>query len=228
MLRPECMRTAQEKRKQLVESTGVAIFDFDGTLIQQESMAMFLCAIAGRRAFASACCVAGVKTAMAISGDRLDVFRAEVLRRVLVGKTLAQAWRATERVFTRLHWIERTTKALIRHKDEGCDILVATGSLSVYVSALLMMKGIPVDGLLATEIGLNGDVLTGEMKTASCTGVEKARRVQEWLFVGGVDGPTWGYGNLPHDSAMLALTDYPTVIPLMISMPFFKTINSLN
>ena len=202
-----------------MESAGVAIFDFDGTLIHQESMAMFLCAIAGKKAFTSACCIAGIKAAMTISGHRLDIFRAEVLRRALVGKTLTQAWRATERVFTRINWIKRTTEALIRHKDEGCHILVATGSLSIYVSGLLMMKGIPVDGLLATEIGLNGDVLTGEMITASCTGVEKARRVREWLFSGRVDGPIWGYGNLPHDSAMLALTDHPTVIPLLIPRP---------
>lgn len=191
-----------------MDTAGVAVFDFDRTLIHQESMAMFLCAIAGKKAFASACCLAGVKTVM--NGRRFDIFRAEVIRRALVGKTLTQAWQAAERVFTRLHWIGRTTEALSRHKDEGCHVLVATGSLSVYVSALLEMKGISVDGLLATEIGVDGDVLTGEMMTASCTGVEKARRVREWLA--GIDGPIWGYGNLPHDGAMLALTDHPTVI----------------
>ncbi len=192
-----------------MDTAGVAVFDFDGTLIHQESLAMFLYAIAGKRTFASSCCIAGLKTS--IKGCKLDIFRAELLRRALVGKTLTQAWQAAERVFTHLHWIGRTTEALIRHKNEGCHVVVATGSLSVYVSALLEMKGLSVDGLLATEIGIDGNVLTGEMMTASCTGVEKARRVREWLA--GSNGPTWGYGNLPHDGAMLALTDHPTVIP---------------
>ncbi|VBB69811.1 HAD-superfamily subfamily IB hydrolase, TIGR01490 [invertebrate metagenome] len=180
---------------------------------------MFLRTITGGLAFTSACCIAGAKTTIAASSGhrRLDVFRSEVLRRALVGKTMAQVRTATEHVFSRLHWISRTTEALIQHRNEGRHILVATGSLSVYVPALLEMKGICIDGLLATEIGVDGDVLTGEMITASCTGVEKARRVREWLA--GIGGPVWGYGNLPHDAAMLALTDYPTVIPILRQRP---------
>ncbi|KAF0137519.1 MAG: HAD-superfamily hydrolase [Rhodospirillaceae bacterium] len=191
---------------------GTAVFDFDQTLIRQESLAMFLQTMAGGR-YVSAYCAAGVKAVMtASSGERLNVFRTEMFRRTLAGKPVAQAQEAARRVFARLDWIGATMEALARHKDRGRCILVATGSLSVYMPALLELKGIRVDGLLATEIGIEGSVFTGEMATASCTGTEKARRVREWL-AGIDDGPVWGYGNLPHDRAMLALTDYPTVVP---------------
>jgi phosphoserine phosphatase len=77
---------------------------------------------------------------------------------------------------------------------------------------ILEMKGIRVDGLLSTEVVVDGDVLTGEMATESCTWAEKARRVKEWLAE--VEGSVWGYGNMPHDGAMLKLTDHPTVVPV--------------
>ena len=41
---------------------------------------------------------------------------------------------------------------------------------------------------------------------------EKARRVAEWLAQNGPFSEVWGYGNRPHDLAMLALTDHPNVI----------------
>lgn len=190
---------------------GAAVFDFDRTLIRQESMALFLRAIAGGR-YVPSCCAAGARAVTAASGRRRDAFRSEVLRWTLAGKTVDQARDAAERLFSRLTWIGKTMDELSRHRDEGRRILVATGSLSVYMPTILEMKGIRVDGLLSTEVVVDGDVLTGEMATESCTWAEKARRVKEWLA--GVEGPVWGYGNMPHDGAMLELTDHPTVVPV--------------
>ena len=193
-----------------MEERGAAVFDFDRTLVRQESLAMFLQALVGRRRYFSVCCVAGLKAAGSASGERRNTFRIELFRRTLAGKTIAQAQEAAGQVFARLDWIGTTIEALVRHRDEGRRILVATGSLSLYVPVLLALKGLAIDGLLATEIGVVEGVFTGEMMTASCTGAEKARRVGEWLA--GIDGPLWGYGNLPHDGAMLALTHHPTVV----------------
>lgn len=190
--------------------TGAAVFDFDRTLIRQESMAMFLRAMVGGRVYVSACCAASTKAVMATPRRRLEVFRAEMLRRTLIGKTVTQAQEAAEGVFTRLDWVSRILEALTKHRDAGRRILIATGSLSIYMPAFLEMGNIRVDSLLATEIGIDGDILTGEMATASCTRMEKARRVKTWLS--SINGSVWGYGNLPHDEATLALTDYPIVV----------------
>lgn len=190
---------------------GTAVFDFDRTLVRQETMAMFLRLIAGRTAYASACCVAGAKASVAPPARRMDVFRAELLRRTLTGRTLAQARDAAEGLYPRLGWITRIVGEFSRHRDAGRKVLVATGSLSVYMPALLARKGVAPDGLLATEMAVDGDTLTGEMASPSCTWSEKARRVKEWLAE--TEGLVWGYGNLPHDGPMLALTDHPTVVP---------------
>ncbi|MEO5366937.1 MAG: HAD-IB family phosphatase [Magnetococcus sp. WYHC-3] len=192
-------------------TVGVAVFDFDSTLIQQESMAMFLRAIAGQTYF-TGCGVAGFKALGVAPGNRRDRFRAELLNWALAGKSLLQAEQAAERIFTKLDWIAPILDALRQHQAQGHLILVATGSLSIYMPTLLALKDLRVNGLLTTEMVVEGDVITGQMATRSCTGPEKARRVKEWL--GEENTPIWGYGNLPYDEAMLKLTDYPTVVPI--------------
>lgn len=192
-------------------SLGVAVFDFDRTLVRQETMAIFLRLIAGHGAWLSACCMAGAKASVAPPRARMGVFRAEMLRRTLADKTANQAQDAAERLYPRLGWIAQTTDALARHQDAGRKILIATGSLSAYMPVILQRQGFHVDGLLSTEMEIDGDVFTGRMATASCTWSEKARRVKEWLT--DIEGPVWGYGNLPHDEAMLKLADHQTVIP---------------
>lgn len=191
---------------------GAAVFDFDRTLVRQETMAMFLRLAVGRSAYLSACCAAGAKASVAAPARRMDVFRSELLRRTLAGKTLGQAWDAAERLCPGLGWISLMESELARHRDAGRRVLVATGSLSIYMPTVLDRKGFRVDGLLSTEMETDGDMLTGEMATPSCTWSEKARRVKAWLV--GVEGPVWGYGNLPHDGAMLELADHPTVVPV--------------
>lgn len=188
------------------------VFDFDGTLIRQESMGLFLVAIAGRRRYLAAVAVAAFRAAMAGGRRRMTVFREELLRRTLAGKSRKDALGAASSMFERLDWVEETRRALFRHRDQGRRILVATGSLSVYVPALLEQAGIPFDVMLSTEMAMEGEVMTGEMATPSCTWEEKARRVQEWLAENGVKGPIWGYGNMPPDEAMLKLVDYPMVV----------------
>ncbi|MBF0108935.1 MAG: HAD-IB family phosphatase [Magnetococcales bacterium] len=189
---------------------GVAVFDFDRTLVRQETLALFLRTIAGRRMWMDVA-AAAAHAAFVPSQRRMEVFRAQLLRCVLAGRTLEQAQDAAEVLFCRLDWISQTCEALISHRQAGRRILVATGSLSIYMPILLNLKGLPVDALLSTEMCLEGNTITGEVATPSCTWEEKARRVRQWLT--DVDGPVWGYGNLPHDGAMLALTDHPTVVP---------------
>ncbi len=192
-------------------ATGVAVFDFDSTLIHQESMAMFLRAIAGQTYF-TGCGVAGFKALQSAPENRRDRFRAELLNWTLAGKSLLQAEKAAERIFTKLDWIAPILDALRQHQAQGHLILVATGSLSIYIPTLLALKDLQINGLLTTEMEVKKGMITGQMATRSCTGPEKARRVKEWL--GGEKTPVWGYGNLPHDSEMLTLADFPTVVPI--------------
>lgn len=195
-----------------MSALGVAVFDFDRTLVQQESMGIFLKAIAGRYAFYAACGVAAVAVAMALPRRNVrNLFRSTLLRRVLAGRTMAEALTAAEKIFHRLTWNTAIEQALYEHQQARRHVVIATGSLSVYMPHVLKLRGIEGVTLLATEMVVLGGVITGEMATPSCTWEEKARRVQPLLRLS--EGESWGYGNLPPDGPMLALTRYPQVVP---------------
>lgn len=197
-----------------IEKKAVAIFDFDETLVRQESLAMFLRILAGDgKSYVSACCSASMRAIMTEPRNRHNLFRKDLIRRIASGKTVTQAVEAAQCVFYKLDWISAVTTKLFLHYELGRRILIATGSLSIYIPVLLSLKGIYINGLLSTEMEVNNGVLTGEITTPFCTWSEKAKRVEKWLSSTEVSPSiVWGYGNLPSDEAMLSLAHYPTVV----------------
>lgn len=189
-----------------VASSGVAIFDFDRTLIHSGSLLPILDALVGRRMLAWSCVVAAA--AAAVSRRRAEVFRAVLLHRTTAGRTVEDLESAAERAFPRLRWRMEMLRAYARHRRDGRVIVVASGGLACCVRRLLELKGVEVDEVLGTDLDVAGGVLSGRIDGLACTGREKARRVKDWL--GGFSGEAWGYGNLPADGPMLALVRHPT------------------
>ena len=62
-------------------------------------------------------CAAGAKASVAGPAARMDVFRADLLRRTLAGKTVGQARDAAERLYPKLGWISRIAAELARHRS---------------------------------------------------------------------------------------------------------------
>ncbi|WP_337997447.1 HAD-IB family phosphatase [Oleispirillum naphthae] len=196
---------------------GVAVFDFDRTLIRQGSLGMLLRALLGTRRYVSACGAAAAAALFAPARQRREIYRNTLLRRTLSGRRIAEVHAAAARIFPRLEWRPDSMDAYARHRAAGRRILVASGGLSCYMPILLRLKGLRIDGLLATEMVVEDGVLTGELAAPACTGEEKARRVEQWLA--GTAGEIWCYGNWPHDAEMLALSHHPTVIPARRHQP---------
>lgn len=195
--------------RKLTVSPGVAIFDFDKTLIHSGSLAPVLAELVGRPRLCVAYARAGLIAAFASSARRADVFRAAVVA-LVAGRTEADLTAAAERAFRGLRWRDEMLAAYLRHREAGHRVTVASGGLSCCVRRLLELKGIAVDGLLATELETIDGVFTGRIAGNACVGAEKARRAQAWLA--GRSAEVWGYGNLPADRAMLALTRFPTAV----------------
>ncbi len=197
--------------------SGIAIFDFDGTLIQGDSLIPFCEFVAGK-AEARRALLASVRDAVMrhardprLGADIRTTVKSLWLRRTLAGATLDRAGEAAERLASWVRWHTPILDALHRHADKGDHVVVATGALALYMPRLI--RDLPVHHLMATEIGVEGGRLTGEIAGGNCVREEKARRVQAYLEERGpFEAGTWGYGNRPSDLPFLALMRHPTVV----------------
>lgn len=187
-----------------------AFFDFDDTLIHGDSLLTFLEAAAGpwtaRRAFALAAAAALRDRALTGGGEHLEfktAVKAKALQWTLAGASLEECAAAAASIADRLRWCDAMLKIVADLRGRGARIVLATGALDVYLSAVLAPLG-PLDGLLCTEMATADGRLTGAMASANCVRREKERRVRAWLAANPMEGLTVGYGNRPSDSPMLA------------------------
>ena len=192
-------------------SRGVALFDLDHTLTRQDSFPMWIAILVGWRRTLRAFAMAG----FAVRPGRSDLrgrAKESILRWSVRGATLAEAQAAGRLLGQRIRWRENVLAALNAHRAAGCAIVIATGAPELYVAPLLRAAGIKADAVIGTDLEVVDGKLTGRLASGNCVRDEKARRVAEWVVANGPFKESWGYGNRPHDLAMLALTDHPTVI----------------
>ena len=195
-------------------STGIAVFDFDDTLIEGDSLPRFLDEVAGivRTRVAMVGAVAGALGAHTIGRpvgvDFAGSVKALLLRKTLAGLPLAAVLEAGRRLKPRLRWLTPQLTALHRHAAAGLRIVVASGALDIYLPVLL--EGLPIHDILATDMEIHAGHLTGRIASGNCVRSIKAQRLQPLLAAS--TGPSWGYGNRPSDLPMLALVDHPTLV----------------
>lgn len=193
----------------------VAIFDFDNTLIHGDSFFPFLGYALGKAptyaAFAAALATFSLLRAQGKPTGSIRTFvKAFLLRTLLKGKKrddLAQAAVKTSQ------WQKINTpvmKALHEHSAQGDSIVIASGGLDLYLPELL--KGVPHDALICTDIGVEGGIVTGDMVNGNCVRLRKAERLQAWLTQHGPFDESFGYGNYPHDIPMLNLVKHRIIV----------------
>lgn len=188
-----------------------AFFDFDQTLVRQDTLPLFLRTLAGEDGFKSAL-KAGVAAALMHPLVWRDAGRAAIFHSVLHSVSLEQA-QDTARILARqLQWKEPVREALRRHAEAGDTVVVATGSLSLYMPIFLQAGECPVDHLLATEMGHHDGVLNGILATPSCTRAGKVKRIDAFLSDHGPFERIVAYGNLPDDRGMLRMAHQGFVI----------------
>jgi HAD superfamily hydrolase (TIGR01490 family) len=196
--------------------TGLAIFDFDGTLIAGDSLYPFVQMVAGRDR-ARAALIRAVEgafrrhaTGRPLGPDIRTTAKLLLLRTTLGGQPLSRAAQAAERLAGWIRWYPPMRDALIGHKRKGDRVLVATGALTLYMPQLL--RGLDVDDIMGTDLAQQDGVLTGDIEGGNCVRAEKARRVRAYIERHGPFEQTWGYGNAPSDLPFLALMDHRTVV----------------
>jgi phosphatidylglycerophosphatase C len=190
----------------------VGFFDFDCTLVLENSLRLFFREIAGRAGVSRHCLSLAALRAMAgRQGMRAGIKR-HLYRELLAGRHEAEVTDAAERLASKLTPNRAVIEALEKLAASGGHIVVATASPRVVVKRCLEVLGVTHHLVLGTELETIDGLLTGGMLGGECLGPVKAVRVQGHLDTRGIYGVTTGFGNLPDDLAMLTLLEQRFVV----------------
>ena len=191
--------------------TGVAAFDFDGTLIHGDSSHIFLTQLLGRRRLGAALAAAAPAMGLGYVRGGRDRAKAALFSRALPGVEAARvdalgrtfgrqlAGRVRADLTARLGW----------HRDRGHRLVLVSASLANYLEPFAAEVGI--DDVIATRLEVDGDGrLTGKLAGANVRGAEKAVRLRALLGPEPVE--LWAYGDSRGDREMLAMADHPQLV----------------
>lgn len=193
----------------------VAVFDFDKTLITRDSFLPFLVFACGYvlvyEAVVEALARYAWRRVRRKPNESLRTFvKSFLLRRLLKGRSpedLVDAVGKTQR-WQKIN--EPVMQTLLDHHKNGDTIVIASGSLDLYLDELL--EDIPHDAVICTNVGIKDGIITGEMTNGNCVRAGKAMRVKEWLETHGPFDESFGYGNIPHDLPMLNVVKHRIII----------------
>lgn len=196
----------------------VAVFDFDHTLIEGDSLWPFLVCVAGwPRAFMA---LAKIAIHLALHyvrnpkapelADIRTFVKEQLLIRLLARRGPHEFGPAIDKLRRWQKWNVPLRQKLIEHYERGHRVVIASGGLDLYLPDLL--KDLPAYDLLCTEVEIRDDIVTGAMPAGNCVRARKAERLAAYLAAHGPFEESWGYGNFPHDVPMLELLRHRIIV----------------
>lgn len=186
-------------------SRGLALFDFDGTITRQDSLAEFIIYTQGLRAY-----LAGILVLSPV----LVLFKLKIFPRQRAKEMLfsyffkgirISDFQASCREFSagRIP-VTLRKKAMARikdHQSKGDRIVVVTASPENWIQEWAKAHQLEY---IATRLEVVNGILTGKMVGENCQGQEKVRRVQQYLQLKDHD-PIYTYGDTPGDWPLIHL-----------------------
>ncbi len=189
---------------------GLALFDFDKTLSDRDTLFDFHCWYFGKpRVYAWALrhgvALAGCPLKWSDRGRVKQAFLSYFWKGVPYEEFAEAARKYSLEYMPRILRPE-ALKALEEHRERGDRILIVSASLKEWLEPWGLANG--VDMILGTEMEVREGILTGELRTPNCRGAEKVRRLREVLDPEEYS-PICAYGDSDGDREMLALADIP-------------------
>lgn len=186
----------------------IAVFDFDGTLTQKDTMLMFIRYAKGTVPFIIGFCIFAPMIALMFMRiiDNHNC-KQRLLSWFFKGMSYEEFAAKGKAFANKVSLISRqdTTKALLKHQQEGTEVYVVTASVVEWVAPFCERLGVKKVIGTEMEVDENG-ILTGKFRTHNCHGGEKVRRFlavepdRESYFL-------YAYGDSSGDTEMLALAD---------------------
>lgn len=190
----------------------IAAFDFDGTLTQRDTFTVFLARGLGwpRFLWALLRCLPWL-AGYALRVVPNNVAKGKLMQATLAGRSVKEMQDWTTR------WLAQDFPGQLRegamarlawHREAGHCCVMVSASPDIYLPRVARQLGF--DALLCTEMEVEGEHLTGRMKTPNCHGEQKVVRLRAWAAerfgAAGLEGATlYAYGDTSGDKPMLRL-----------------------
>lgn len=191
----------------------LALFDFDGTVTEKDSLADFIQFAVGRPRYY----LGLVFLSPMLTGYTLKIVPNHIAKERLIAHFF-RGWDAEQ--FRRLaeqYSLEKIdaitrSKAMERvrwHQNEGHDVVIVSASMAEWLQPWCDQNSIV---LISTRLEVKEGRLTGRFATKNCYGPEKANRVKAAYDLSRYDH-IFAYGDSRGDRELLALADEPFYKP---------------
>lgn len=186
----------------------LALFDFDGTLTTKDSLGDFILFAFGK----PKTLIGGILLSPTLAGYALGLMdnstaKQQVLKYFFSGISVEKMQELGERYAKqRLPKILRPAgvEKLKWHQQQGHQIVIVSASTEYWLKPWTDSMGFDV---LATQLEVKDQKLTGCYAGVNCHGEEKVRRVKAEYDLGQFD-EIYAYGDTSGDKPMLALADH--------------------
>lgn len=188
------------------EAKCLALFDFDGTITDRDSMLDFIMFGIGLRGF----CAGFISLLPALALYKLRIipnFKAKeiVLTKFFRGWDIERFDQIAASYSEKIPRIVRRTamEKLRWHKLSGHTVVVVSASIEHYLKYWCAREGFEV---IATRLEVHAGALTGRLSGKNCHGYEKVRRIRERFDLESYD-LIYAYGDSSGDKEMLEAAD---------------------
>ena len=195
----------------IVQQNVIALFDFDKTLIDRDSLLPFLIHLQGRwKTFFSMVKLLSVFLRYLCDGLSRQEVKERILMSALAGKRYIDLEIEgkkyadkhldkflKQKAYRRLQW----------HLSQGHRCVLISASLEVYLKPWAKRHGF--EAVLGSRLKLNPDKsVTGRLEGLNCWGIEKLQRFKQYMQTDSYE-ELYMYGDSRGDAELLALADHP-------------------
>ena len=160
----------------------IAAFDVDGTLTRRDCVVPFIRKVAGIRPVAKQLALGARQTIPAVVRRDRDRLKALGASAAFAGRNVAEVQQLADMFAADVFANGLRTdqwSAMSRHAAAGDQIVLVSASFEIYLRPLAGLLG--VHDVLAVRLETDGDTFTGNLVGPNCRGLEKVRRLREWL-----------------------------------------------
>lgn len=182
----------------------VALFDFDETLVKENSLSYLFKYLLGNKPLFTYL-LPTLCDRRSYVGEHKAAIKYCLYKRSLSGRTSSEVYEAGKNTAKKLTLFTQVTDKLIQLDKEGVEVWIITASPQIFIEGVVDELQWPVKRVVGTRLKSHNEVLSGDIGN-ECQINEKVYRFNEIVEQEGLQlNVQEAYGNLPVDLPMLKL-----------------------